>query len=470
MLTDYLENKFLDLLFSRAAWSGKPTSNYFALFTTSPNDAGTGGTEVSGGGYARKAVAANNTQWTVANGTATNINAISWNPATAAWGEVKSIGVYTAASGGTLMAVLDLPTPVVVDQFNQFQITAGGLVMTSSGVLSSYARGLLYDYWLNGVALPAIANHYIGFGTGVEETRLAGELLTWGYERKGIANTTGSWPAAASGNKKFNTASPVAFLTNSTNVWPTVSHVGLFDSFGWQRISTVAASSAITVAAGVTSNLFQNGDRVVLVRADLGTDRIDTSSPALYPNRVHFVVSRGTGTFRVAAESGGTALTIHAGGALTLTAATNAFNAYLADATNIQCTVTSGDANIGATGHGLVVGDMVVLAPRDYNDYNTASPPLYAGSTVYPATLALNTSPASAQYLYFVTAVTADTFQLALTPGGTALVPSATGTAVDICRLNMGRLIIAAQMTNPLSIGSGDVAQVSDEALNIDLD
>lgn len=472
MLTDFLENKFLDVLFSRAGWSGKPTSLYFAIFTTTPVDAGTGGVEVSGNGYARKAVAVDGAQWTVDNGQATNVNVISWSPATAAWGEAKSLGIYTAATGGTLLAILELPSPIQIDQYNQFQVSAGGIILQSSGVLTDYAREALLAYWLNGTAMPSIPTFWAGLGTGSEATRLGGEpATTWGYERKSIANSSGNWPAASSGNKKINADSPHAFLTNGTNAWPTVSHVGLFDSFGFQKISTVAATNLITIAAGATSNQFQNGDKVVLVRNDLGTGRIDTSSPALYPNRVHFVVGRGTGTFRVAAEPSGTTIVIHAAGALTLSASTNAFNAFLADAANIQVTVPNdGSANINATAHGLVVGDMVVLAPRDYTDYNTASPPVYSGTTVYPTGLTSVTSPDGAQNLYFVVAATADTFQLALTAGGAALIPTATGTAVDVCRLNMGRLIISGQMTNPLTIASGDTAQISDEALNIDMD
>lgn len=471
MLTTFLKNKFLDLLFSRASWSGKPTTHHFILFTTTPITDGTGGVEVSGNGYARKAVLVDGTQWTISDGSATNVNLISWSPATAAWGEVKSIGITTAASGGTLLAILVLPTPIQIDQYNQFQISAGGLTINSTGFLTDYARGFLLDYWLNGTALPSLPTYWAGLGTGIEETRLSAEpVTTWGYERKSIANSSGNWPAATGGNKKINASTPHAFLTNGSNAWATMSHIGLFDGFGSQKILNVTAPSIITVAS-TGLNLFQNLDRVVFVRHDLSSAIIDTvATVALYPNRVHFVGTRSATGFRVTAEPGGTNLIINNGSTLTPSNALNAFSAFLADTSNIQVTVTSSDAVLTSAAHGLVSGDMVVLAPRDYTDYNTASPPAYSGTTVYPTTLAANTSPASAQNLYFVVEATTNTFQLSLTPGGVALVPGSTGTAVDVCRLNMGRLIISGQMTDPITILSGDTAQISDEALNITMD
>src|SRR5437899_12882996 len=64
-MSDFLENALVDWFFraqalgvtgaSAGAASG-PTTLYYALFTAAPNDAG-GGTEVTGGSYARVSVA-----------------------------------------------------------------------------------------------------------------------------------------------------------------------------------------------------------------------------------------------------------------------------------------------------------------------------------------------------------------------------------------------------------------------------
>lgn len=53
--TDYLENKLLDHVLRNVAYTS-PATVYLALYTTATSDAG-GGTEVTGGSYARQAVA-----------------------------------------------------------------------------------------------------------------------------------------------------------------------------------------------------------------------------------------------------------------------------------------------------------------------------------------------------------------------------------------------------------------------------
>ena len=69
---------------------------YVALFTTLPNDAGAGGVEVSGGSYARKAVAFA----VAANGQTSNTGDLIWDQATTDWGSVVGFGIYDAASAG----------------------------------------------------------------------------------------------------------------------------------------------------------------------------------------------------------------------------------------------------------------------------------------------------------------------------------------------------------------------------------
>jgi hypothetical protein len=55
-MTDYLENKIIDWLFRGQSFV-PPGPLYIGLFTAVPTDVG-GGTEVTGGGYARAAVGA----------------------------------------------------------------------------------------------------------------------------------------------------------------------------------------------------------------------------------------------------------------------------------------------------------------------------------------------------------------------------------------------------------------------------
>ena len=110
--SDYLENQLVDHLF-RGATFAKPTTIYFALYTAAPSDSG-GGTEVSGGSYARVAITPSNTNFNATqggtsgassgtSGNTTNAVAITFPAPTASWGTVTHYGVFDASSGGNLL-------------------------------------------------------------------------------------------------------------------------------------------------------------------------------------------------------------------------------------------------------------------------------------------------------------------------------------------------------------------------------
>ncbi len=103
-MSDYLEQMIGNLLFrTQAAW--KPSGIYVALFTAAPSDSG-GGTEVSGGSYARVQVTQTDANWnapTGGNGLFDNANAITFPSPTAGWGQVTHWGIFDASSGGNLL-------------------------------------------------------------------------------------------------------------------------------------------------------------------------------------------------------------------------------------------------------------------------------------------------------------------------------------------------------------------------------
>lgn len=113
-VSDYLENKLLDYVFRGQAFT-PPATVYVALFTAAPSDAG-GGTEVSGGSYARVAVASSLTNWSGTqsagsttpssgtSGTISNNSAITFPAPTANWGTATHVGLYDASSGGNPLA------------------------------------------------------------------------------------------------------------------------------------------------------------------------------------------------------------------------------------------------------------------------------------------------------------------------------------------------------------------------------
>ncbi len=117
----YLQNAILDHVLGGPDFA-RPATVYLALFNA-------GLVEVTGGSYARVAVANNPTNFPAAASGAKALATDQVFPtSTADWGNVMSMGIYDAASGGNLLYSQDLVSPqaVPVDRtpiFNSDKIT-----------------------------------------------------------------------------------------------------------------------------------------------------------------------------------------------------------------------------------------------------------------------------------------------------------------------------------------------------------
>jgi hypothetical protein len=124
-LSNYLENKLIDRLFRGQAYTF-PTNLYFGLLTSAPSDAG-GGTEVSGGSYARVDMVASMANFAGTQGagtttassgtsgtTSNNVN-ITFPSPTGSWGVISYVGVYDASTSGNLLCWGALTTPKTVN-------------------------------------------------------------------------------------------------------------------------------------------------------------------------------------------------------------------------------------------------------------------------------------------------------------------------------------------------------------------
>lgn len=118
--SNYLETEVLEWAFTNTGGT-RPTAWYLALFTAAPSDTG-GGTEVSGGGYARQSVT-----FTVSGNTASNNAAIEYPTATANYGTVTHIGVFDASSAGNLLAHAALTTSKTIETGDVFRVPSGDL-------------------------------------------------------------------------------------------------------------------------------------------------------------------------------------------------------------------------------------------------------------------------------------------------------------------------------------------------------
>lgn len=138
-LSDYLENQIIDHIFRGQVFT-PPTNVYVALMTSAPTDAG-GGIEVTGGSYARVAVAASLAAWagtqaagsTVASsgtsGTTSNNATISFPTPTAGWGNVTHFAVYDAASAGNLLFYAPLTVAKTINTGDTVSFAAGALTL-----------------------------------------------------------------------------------------------------------------------------------------------------------------------------------------------------------------------------------------------------------------------------------------------------------------------------------------------------
>lgn len=106
--SNYLEDLVLNATLRGTAWPAWTTgSHHVALFTAAPTDAG-GGTEVTGGAYARVAVTRAAGSWAAPADNAgaqrtSNSSAITFPSPTANWGTVTHFAVFDAATAGNML-------------------------------------------------------------------------------------------------------------------------------------------------------------------------------------------------------------------------------------------------------------------------------------------------------------------------------------------------------------------------------
>jgi len=131
-MSDYLEGQIIDHLF-RTGTFAKPPAIYLALFTVAPDDAG-GGTEVTGGSYARVAIAQLDANWnppSAGDGLTDNASDIVFPAPTADWGTIVAFGIFDAATAGNLLIHGTLGTSKTVNNGDPApRMSAGALNIT----------------------------------------------------------------------------------------------------------------------------------------------------------------------------------------------------------------------------------------------------------------------------------------------------------------------------------------------------
>ena len=117
-LTNYLENKLLDHFLGTTAYT-RPTV-YVGLFTVAPGDAG-GGTEVTGGSYARQTAAFS----AASSGATSNSGNIDFTGMPAA--TTVAIALFDASTSGNMLVHGTLTTNKTTDAGDTLRIATGDL-------------------------------------------------------------------------------------------------------------------------------------------------------------------------------------------------------------------------------------------------------------------------------------------------------------------------------------------------------
>lgn len=129
-----LANGLQDFIWGYTTYS--PGSNFYvALYLVTPEPDGVGGTEVSGGSYAR--VSTTQASWNLASvvpiyvSKTDNAADITFPTSTASWGTVAGFGILTASTGGTLLIGGNLTVPKLIDIDTVAVFLSGDLVINS---------------------------------------------------------------------------------------------------------------------------------------------------------------------------------------------------------------------------------------------------------------------------------------------------------------------------------------------------
>jgi hypothetical protein len=122
----YLDNAVLQAVLAAVQYTS-PSVVYVALYTAAPGPTG-GGTEVSGGSYARTAC----TFGAPTNGALTNSGACTFPQASAGWGTITAFGIFDAQTNGNLLYYGNLTASKTINSGDQLTFAISGITVTES--------------------------------------------------------------------------------------------------------------------------------------------------------------------------------------------------------------------------------------------------------------------------------------------------------------------------------------------------
>lgn len=285
-LTDYAERHLLGHFLGTETWTAPDL--WMALGSTDWGEAGTGGTEVTGGGYARVQV----TDWDAVvtetymatlstarpRARTQNTNVVTFPASTAAWSIPSPTwgAFFDAATGGNCLytfGVANLSGPTAVNTAGrQATFAAGSLalhytdrVFTDAG---NYKRGSLYKTWMGHLwrhfigetALPSRNFHFAIMSAFDEAEVLSNTEATFGGYARISCNGKWTAPTTDSDSRASSTLAENLNFANATSTWGT----------GWTLVIVNGATGSDWMGAfRFSGRVVNTGDRLVLRPDDL---------------------------------------------------------------------------------------------------------------------------------------------------------------------------------------------------------
>lgn len=261
-LSDYAAQNLLSHVTGRVPMPAA-ASVFLALFTTAPtSNAGTGGTEVSGGAYARVQVAGQltaNASWTTATATLSFASVPSW--------VVAGMNVYDVTKGVQIGTVSSTTSTTIVLTSNAASASNGAADVVAISAFgapaaSSGTEPAVTPANINNGAVISFLQATLSWGTvtsfGLYDAVTSGNLLWWDY----LGNFK-YLPFSGSLASPSVLTSPAHGYANGDSVVVTAKDGGTLPATAgsWAGLLTVAGVTTDTFTAGVNST--STGDGMV---------------------------------------------------------------------------------------------------------------------------------------------------------------------------------------------------------------
>jgi hypothetical protein len=267
-LADYMAKAQLDWMGGRATMPATAGNRFLALFTTAPTkDDGTGGTEVTGGSYARVQIAgAVTAAGTISNASSTitmpNVSGSPW--------VVNGMNVFdltNAYANGQIGTISTWVTTTLTLTGNASNNGTGGtdslqfsIFPAATGVAGNEPGVTSPALVANSNAIVTFAQASANWGTvvawGIYDSLAGGNLIIWDY----LGNN--KWlPFSCTSASPGVLTSPAHGYTNADSVVVTSKYGGTLPTTGgsWSGLLTVANVTTDTFTAGVNTTGTGNG-------------------------------------------------------------------------------------------------------------------------------------------------------------------------------------------------------------------